>query len=246
MQRRQLIRALPASLIATTAHAAEPAAPSSPVAFAPEQYPTFAAWLDAARTAALHSVAQSGAKNQEQFMQFLALWATAMPNPVEPAWQPIAGANQRLEFASLFKGRPFVVAALKLNPGCVLPVHCHPGGGAVSVCIEGSLVMRHYELVASSAPFTETGATVDVDEVAAASLRVNQFTLFTPTRANLHGFEAGPNGATLVEMTVQWAGTGAFSYFKPHGAAIVSPDGAFRRHRGSWVGMDIGSAYGSA
>ena len=176
-------------------------------------------------------------------MQFLALWATAMPDPGELSWQPIAGANKRPEAAALFQGRPFVVGALRLDPGCILPLHCHPSGGAVSVCTQGSLLMRHYDLAAGSAPFTDTGATVEVEEVSVTSLMKDRFTLFTPSRANLHTFAAGPEGATLVEIAVQWGGAGEFSYLKLEDAAPASAASTVRRRRGSWVGMDIARAY---
>jgi hypothetical protein len=160
----------------------------------PAQYRNFADWLEGARAAALSLVEETGAKDTEQFMQFLALWATAMPDPTELAWQSIDGANEKLEAAIVSPGRPFVVGALKMDPGCIVPLHCHPSGGAVSVCTQGSLVMRHYDLVAGSAAFTDTGATAEVDQASVASLTRNRFTLFTPTRANLHTFAAGPDG----------------------------------------------------
>jgi hypothetical protein len=103
--------------------------------------------------------------------------------------------------------------------------------------------MQHYDLAAGFAAFTDTGATVEVDEASVASLTRNRFTLFTPTRANLHTFTAGPKGATLVEIAVQWGGTGAFSYLKLEDAVSPSADSTMRRHRGRWVGMDIARAY---
>jgi quercetin dioxygenase-like cupin family protein len=209
----------------------------------PTQYRSFMDWLDATRAAALNLVSETGAKNTEQFMQFLTLWATAMPDPTEFSWQSIAGANKSLDAAALFQGRPFAVSALRLDPGCILPLHCHPSGGAVSVCTQGSLVMKHYELVAGSAVFTETGATAEVDEVSVASLTKNRLTQFTPTRANLHTFIAGTDGATLVEIAVQWAGTGEFSYLKLEKPGPAPLESIVRRYRGNWVGMNIALAY---
>jgi hypothetical protein len=240
VQRRQLIQAIPVSL-AGALLPAEPAAPQSAAPAAlPLQYGTFTGWLEAARAAALNLVKETGAKDTEQFMQFLALWATAMPEPAELTWQSIAGANEELEAAAVSPGRPFVVAALRMAPGCTVPLHCHPNGGAVSVCTQGSLVMRHYDLAVGSAAFTDIGATAEVDEASVASLTSNRFTLFTPTRANVHTFTAGPEGATLVEIAVQWGGTGEFSYLKLDDALAAS---TVRRHHGHWVGMDIARAY---
>jgi hypothetical protein len=239
----QLVRAIPAALSGTVLYSTSAAAQSASTSMMPTQYGTFDEWLGAARAAAQNVVRESGAKNTEQFMQFLSLWATAMPDPTEFSWLSIAGANRRLDAATLFQGRPFVVSALKMDPGCILPLHCHPSGGAVSVCLQGSLIMRHYDLVPGAAAFTETGAAVEVDEVAVASLTKNRITQFTPTRANLHTFKAGPNGATLVEIAVQWGGTGEFSYLKL-GDAVSNSSESARRYRGNWVGMNVALAYG--
>lgn len=243
MQRRQLVQAISASILGTSLNSVPAAAQSASPTMVPMQYGTFMEWLDATRAAALGLVSETGGKDTEQFMQFLALWATAMPDPTEFKWQSIAGANKKLDAAALFQGRPFVVSALRLDPGCILPLHCHPSGGAVSVCTQGSLVMQHCELVAGSAVFTETGATAEVDEVSVVNLTKNRFTQFTPTRANLHSFRAGPDGAMLVEIAVQWAGTGQFSYLKLEDAVPAPFDSIGRRHRGNWVGMDIALAY---
>ena len=239
VQRRQLVQAIPVSLAAALLcpkSAVPQPAYSSPV---PAQYDTFAEWLESARAAALNLVKRTGAEDTAQFMQFLALWVTAMPDPPELVWQAIAGANERLEAATVAAGRPFVVGALRMDPGCIVPLHCHPSGGAVSVCTQGSLVMQHYDLAAESAAFAETGARAEVDEASVARLTKSRFTQFTPTTANLHTFTAGPDGATLVEIAVQWGGTGAFSYLKLEDAA----DPGARRRRGRWVGMDIAGAY---
>lgn len=66
--------------------------------------------------------------------------------------------------ATIALGRPFVVTALKFAPGCLLPVRCHPGGGGISLCTSGSLVIRHYDLVEGSPEFSATGAVAEVEE----------------------------------------------------------------------------------
>lgn len=174
-------------------------------------------------------------------MQFLALWATAMPDPAEPEWLPIAGANRPLGSAMIAPGRPFVVTALSMAAGCRLPAHCHPGGGGISICIDGAVTIRHYDLVAGSPPYSETGATAEIDPVSVTRLDQNQFTLFTPTQANLHELRAGPDGATVVDIIVQWSGVGEFSYFRHSDDGPESSLG--RRLSGTWVGMNIADAY---
>jgi hypothetical protein len=246
MRRRQLVKALPFSIAGGFLGAVTTEAQEQRRALTPDRYDDFAIWLDAARESALELIAISGADDTERFMQFLALWTTAMPEIPEPEWQEIAGANARLDAATVSLGRPFVVTALRFASGCVLPAHCHPGGGGVSLCTNGSLSIRHFDLLEGSADFSETGSVAEVEAVSTTLLRSRQFTEFTPTRANLHELEAGPGGATVVDVIVQWRRAGEFSFLKFQGGPSVTRDSVGRRRSGTWVGMDISRAYASA
>ena len=176
-------------------------------------------------------------------MQFLAAWVTGMPKTPSPKWGSIPGANRSLDFAMLSSGRPFVVTTFRMAPGCRQPAHCHPGGGGVTLCVEGGLVMRHFNLLPDQPPFSETGAKVEIEEAAIARLTRDTFTLFTPTRSNLHQLEAGPEGAVCVDIVVQWQGAGQFSYLKLRNEDAGAPPRPGQRLRGEWVGMDIAKAY---
>lgn len=244
MQRREFVQLIPL-MIASSLTTSRPFADELVSAGSmPGQYRAFGEWLKASRAAAMRFVADGGAINPQRFMQFLALWATAMPTPTEPPWQRIQGANRRLEFAMVSAGRPFVVTAFRMEPGCIQPAHCHPGGGGITLCVGGSVAIKHYDLAPGSPDFSNTGAIAQVDEVCFAHLRNNQFTLFTPLIANLHQIQAGREGATCVDLLVQWTGAGEFSYLKLRDSITTSEAALGRRHRGTWTGMDIARAYG--
>jgi hypothetical protein len=243
MHRRQFIRAVPLSIAGSLSFLDAPRAQAPSRGLTPKRYSSFAEWIDAARGAALEFIADSGAENPNRFMQFLALWATAMPDVPKPDWPPIAGANRRLDAAMIAPGRPFVVTALKMAPGCRLPAHCHPGGGGISLCTKGSVTIQHYDLVAGSPRFSETGAVAEIEAVSAASLQQNQFTLFTPTQANLHELQAGPDGSTVIDIIVQWRGVGEFSFFKHRDEPQETSYALGHRLSGTWVGMSIAHAY---
>jgi hypothetical protein len=159
-------------------------------------------------------------------------------------WRTVPGANAPLDMATVASGRPFVVSAFRMAGDAVLPVHCHPGGGGITLCTGGSLAIQHFEPCEGSAAWSQTGAHVEVRQVQVAQLRRHQATLFTPTLANLHQFRAGPEGAVGVELAVQWQGSGAFSFLKLEEDLATSDfrDGE-RRLAGVWTGMRLEDAY---
>ncbi len=240
MERRSFVSLAPVAALGGLA-AAESQDP--PISLAPRPYAQYDDWLAASRRASLAFIKEAGAADTERFMQFLALWAVGMPRPPLGPWEEIQGANARLQFSTLSPGRPFVVTTFKMGPGCVQPAHCHPGGGGITVCLEGSLTMRHFSLAPGQAPFKETGAEVEIEETAIARLSTNTFTLFTPTRQNLHQLEAGPEGAVCADLIVQWQGAGEFSYLRLGGGGVAASPRVGQRLKGRWVGMNIAKAY---
>jgi hypothetical protein len=240
MERRAFVGLLPGLALS------EPQMTSAPAAsdhLTPRPYLSYDDWLEAARRASLGYLKDIGAKDTERFIHHLALWSIGIPRPKEPSWQEIEGANRPLSFATLSPGRPFVVTTFRMAPGCVQPAHCHPGGGGITICIEGGLTLRHFDLPAGQKPFTESGAEVEVRETSATLLTRETFTLFTPTRSNLHQLEAGPEGAWCIDLIAQWEGQGQFSYLRlsPESAALAPSPGQLLR--GRWTGMKIADAY---
>lgn len=243
MQRRRIAQAVPLSIVGSLLCPSGSYGQNASASLTPDRYASFDSWLEAARTAALSFIEEYGAENTGQFMQFLALWTTAMPPIPEPSWQTLEGANAPLDAATIATGRPFVVTALRFAPGCLLPAHCHPGGGGISLCTNGSLAIRHYDLVEGSPVFSETGAIADVEETSVTLLRQGRFTRFTPTDANLHQLQAGTDGATIVDLIVQWSRSGEFSFLQFQDDASTDQGTIGRRRSGVWVGMDISRAY---
>jgi hypothetical protein len=242
MERRAFVGALPSLALSGTQMTTPPPA-EPPLALTPKPFVRYDDWLEAARRASLGYLKDIGAADPERFIQHLALWAIGIPKPPETAWQEIAGANRPLNFAMLSTGRPFVATTFRMAPGCVQPAHCHPGGGGITICVEGELTMRHFDLTPDQKPFTETGADVEVVEKSVTRLERDTFTLFTPTRSNLHQLEAGPSGALCIDLVVQWQGQGQFSYLRWAAESAALPARPGQRLRGHWTGMDIAKAY---
>jgi hypothetical protein len=237
MDRRTLVQLLPLAL----AGCAKPS--GQPDLFPPHPYTEFNAWLNDARAATLPLIEKGGGRDPAQFIQLLALWAVAMPRFVVREWQEVKGANAKLESALLGAGRPFSISAFRMAPGCLQPVHCHPGAGGITLVHEGSLGIKHFDLVPGSTEYTNTGGGAEIAESSIAAVYSGRFTTFTPSVSNLHQLEAGTDGAVGVDIQVQWSGTGQFSYLKLTEAISTAEGLIGARHLGAWVGMDISKAY---
>lgn len=237
MKRRTLVTVLPLALAGCASGS------GSPDLFPSRPYTDFNAWLNDARAATLPLIEKGGARDPSRFIQLLALWAVAMPRFVVREWTEVKGANAKLETALLAAGRPFSVSAFRMAPGCLQPVHCHPGAGGLTVVHEGSLGIKHFELVPGSTEFTTTGGAAEISESSIAAVYSGRFTTFTPAAGNLHQLEAGTDGAIGVDLQVQWSGTGKFSYLKLREAISTAEGTIGTRHVGAWTGMDISKAY---
>jgi len=246
MQRRDFMYSaiLTSSAVASSGsvtHAAE----STPSGVVPAESQSFEEWLGAARAAAISFLSEPRGREPERFVRFLLLWAATMPRPTpaDVAWQVVPGARERLEFAMVAAGRPFVVSMFRMAPGCLLPAHCHPGGGGVTICLDGTLDIQHFDLVDGAPPFSDTGKQATVRLESVTRLSADRYTVFTPQRSNLHQLRAGPDGAVGVDFAVQWQGAGEFSFlrFEDERARDVTEVGASLN--GRWSGMSIADAY---
>lgn len=240
MRRRDLVSGIS---LAATAPLQAFAAAGTEAGMLPAEYEDFAGWLQRAQQAGLRHVQAFGTAHPERFMRFLGVWAAAMPASPEPAWQNMNGANATLEMATVAAGRPFVVSAFRMAPGCVLPLHCHPGGGGITICKTGSLAIQHFDLCEGQPDFSKTGSRAEVTPVSVTQLTPGHDTWFTPDHANLHQFVAGPEGAAGIEIAVQWSGAGEFSFLRLEEQIGADHLPAGRRLRGEWVGMRLADAY---
>lgn len=239
MKRRTLLHALPLAV----AGCARTPGSGAPDLFPARSYREFNVWLNDARAATLAALEQGGARDPARVVQLLALWAVAMPRFGVRDWQEVPGANAKLETALLASGEPFSISAFRMAPGCIQPVHDHPGGGGLTLVYDGSLGIKHFDVVPGSAESATVGGAAEIAESSLAAVYSGRFTTFTPSAGNLHQLEAGSDGAMGVDILIQWSGTGAFSYFKPAEPMSTAQGLIGERHRGIWVGSEIAKAY---
>ena len=244
MRRRHLIGSLAA--LSTLPFAARTSAQPSTSSIVPASYDTFDEWIAAARSGSLQFLQTPIGLQPRHLISLLALWGAAMPRDPDvwqTPWNELPGANAPLEFNTLSAGRPFVVSAFRMAPGCLLPAHCHPGGGGITLCVAGELKLEHFNLEPGSADFRQRGGAARVRYESVAHLTPERYTWFTPEISNLHRLRAGPEGAIGVDLAVQWQGGGEFSFLRFADADAAQAARVGELFDGVWSGMNIVDAY---
>jgi hypothetical protein len=131
---------------------------------------------------------------------------------------------------------PVVTVEFRMEPHAVLRLHNHPPQVVVTLCAEGEARYRHFE-IEGDAPACDSGSkgTFRVRETRAGLLRPGQSTALTRLRDGIHGFEAGPRGARVIDFTLGLSESEAFSYV---GLEPAPRDPERRVHDAVWLGKD--------
>ncbi len=147
-------------------------------------------------------------------------------------------AADGLRSGPIFGDAIFQVIEFELEPHAVIRPHNHVGYAFISLGVRGEVTARHYELEGDAPePGADLEAEFTVREVAGVVLRPGVMTTLTRARANIHGFQAGAEGATFIDIGVHYPDPGpgprAFSVLD----IDATPTDARRRlHRARWLG----------
>jgi len=133
---------------------------------------------------------------------------------------------------------PFLVLQFDLEPGAVIEAHNHVGWGFVSMGVRGEALVRHFE-VAEDAP--EPGVDLETTflarEVASTVLLPGRTSSLTRSRANIHWFRAGEDGATFFDFGVNLADPGdGPTRFSAMEVADEPADAERRLYESRWLG----------
>lgn len=174
----------------------------------------------------------------EVYAAQLAAWIARVPVDQLPRLD----VGDREPFDGLLGGpswfpAPCIVVEFQMQPGAVLRPHNHPPQVVVTVALEGECEVRHYETGPDAPPCTAIdGTEFVVRETKRALMTPGRSTSLTRTRDGIHGFVAGPRGATLLDFICATTDdVETFSYLSIDAKPIAdSPD----RHRARWIGKE--------
>lgn len=126
---------------------------------------------------------------------------------------PFGGLEPPARFGVSHAGKALAIIQWRLDPGCALPPHDHPGYSVCTICLEGEARLRNFEVFDGE---IETAGPDRLylrrthDELLTAG-RVNTL---APGRDNIHCFEAGPRGARGLDITTLHRQDREFSYLR--------------------------------
>jgi hypothetical protein len=111
--------------------------------------------------------------------------------------------------------KPCAMIEFRMDAGAVLRLHNHPPQVVLTLCAEGEVAYRHFEIEGEAPPCTEIDGAFHARETRAGILRASRTTALTRARDGIHGFTAGKQGARIVDFTVATtADVETFSYIE--------------------------------
>lgn len=155
---------------------------------------------------------------QETYLQWLALMASRLKPATIPATK--LGRFEKHEPAIFFGpshlGKPFFIIEWRMEPGAVLPPHCHPNAGVCTVGIEGEARVRNFQLM-GEAPEFSSRKPFRVRETHNEIIAPGRINTLSAVRDNIHTFQAGRSGARGMDISTYHGPDIGFSFLELDG-----------------------------
>jgi PCO_ADO len=116
-----------------------------------------------------------------------------------------------VHFGRSFRGNPFFIVEWWLEPGAVLPPHCHPNASVCTLGIEGEARIRNFEIV-GDAPDFSSKQTFQVRETHNEIIAPGRLNTLSALRDNIHTFQAGKQGARGIDISTYHGPDVGFSF----------------------------------
>ena len=198
-------------------------------------------FLDETVTATAPFIGDRTQSGQDAYLYTIAAYASLLGELPEVEPRDFGGLEPAYELDLIYRSAdaPFIVLYWTMEPGSILPAHCHPGANVCTLCTQGQVLLRNYDTVPGS-PECWSGSEDDFEVIETTTdlLRAGAVNTVSEFRNNIHRFEAGPNGAQGIDIT-----TGYDEVNKPFSFLRLWQPGTSElgaaSHRGQWVGKDI-------
>lgn len=113
------------------------------------------------------------------------------------------------------RNQAFFIVHWRFDPHAFLPAHCHPRTSVCTLTVEGSTVVRHFDVPADAPPYrTDHETEFLIHETRRVELAAGDTSTLSEHRDNIHLFEAGPDGARGIDVTTDYGGDGSFSFLE--------------------------------
>jgi hypothetical protein len=122
--------------------------------------------------------------------------------------------NTGLDIRPIDNTKVFSVVAYRAAAGVIQPPHNHPGYSVATMGYEGTVRVSYFEHDGTP-PSYSVRDPFRIRKTSERWLRPRDIATLTPSRDNIHTFEAGPNGARWIDINTELApGSGDFSYMR--------------------------------
>jgi hypothetical protein len=176
---------------------------------------------------------------QDAYLYALATRAVRVAAAPADPLRPFAGLDPEVRFGLSHKGFPFIVVQWQMEPGSILPAHCHPHTSVCTLGLAGQALLRHFELEPGAPAFdAKESRPLRMRETRSQIITAGRISTLSATRDNIHYFVAGPGGARGIDITTSYGGDGSFSFIDFPADQPVDP--RQRIYEGRWIGSKLG------
>lgn len=154
-------------------------------------------------------------QGQDAYLHWLALMAARLQLTTIP--QAKVGRFEKLDpavyFGPSYSGNPFFIIEWRLEPGAILPPHCHPNVSVCAVGIEGEARIRNFEIIGQAPEFTSRQS-FRVRETHDEIITPGRTNTLSAARDNIHTFQAGKTGARGMDISTYHGPNIGFSFLE--------------------------------
>lgn len=149
----------------------------------------------------------------DEYLYRIGSLATRLKEIPDTKLFPYTAIDKRVFFAPSFRGKPFFIIQWRLEPGATLPAHNHPNASVCTLGYEGEVRLRNFEIVGEAPPYA-TKKSFQVRETHSQLMAHGRINALSPTRDNIHFFQAGKEGARGIDITTMHGKMEQFSFLE--------------------------------
>lgn len=174
-------------------------------------------------------------EGQDAYLLRIASLAVRLQGAPKSRLGAFGGLKPKVEFGPSYRGVPFFIIQWRMEPHAILPAHCHPQSSVCTVGLEGEARLRNFQVEGDEPAFNSgSKKSFQIRETHSQAIGPRRINTLSPSRDNIHYFEAGPEGARGLDVTTMYGGSGDFSFvaFEPD----KPKDAARRIFEATWTG----------
>jgi hypothetical protein len=147
----------------------------------------------------------------DEYLYRIGSLATRLNEIPDTKLYPYKPVAPQVSFAPSFRGSPFFIIQWRMEPNAKLPPHNHPNASVCTLGFEGEVRLRNFEIV-GEAPDYASKKTFRVYETHNETISRGRINTLSPSRDNIHCFQAGSEGARGIDISTLHGNNAGFSF----------------------------------